>query len=190
LDGKSLVQQYINKQMKKLTAIIGLALVAGITAQAQTNTTTQSFITSAEQYFSSFNTNYNWSGTSFEISTGYRQVTGVGAQNTFDVQKDLSLFNVGASIQFSGIGSTINGAEGQVGYALIQHIDTECDFNIKGGYGLNQDLVKAGVIEPELMLKKLQTPNTASEIGISMPVYFKGKFNNTPTFLVEEVVKF
>ena len=177
--------------MKIIKSILAVGFIAcGLfTAQAQTNQI-GGFVTEVELYFTSFNTNVLWAGSSFEISTGYRQVTGVGAQNDTAFQKDIGKFNVGAAMQYSGIGSSVNGAQAQVGYAIVQHFDTEMDFNIRGGYGLNSQLVKAGVVEPGLVLKKLQTLNTATEIGISLPVYFKGKFSNTPTFTIAEVVRF
>ena len=174
-------------------AVIGLAaaMLAGVSVQAQTNTV-GGFIGSLTGYLTTFNTNadQSWAGSSFEISTGYRQITGVGAQNETSIQKDFGLFNVGASMQYSGVGSAVNGAEAQVGYALVQHFDTEIDLNVRGGFGMNAQSVRAGVIEPGLVIKKLQTSNTATELGISMPCYFKGKFNNTPTFLVAEVIRF
>jgi len=175
-------------------AVLAVALCGGLfTVQAQTNSN-PGFISAAEGYLTSFNTNYVWAGSSFEFGTGYRQVTGIGAQNIVDGQKDFSLggqpFNVGANIQFSGVGSAVNGAEAQFGWAVIQHYDTEVDADIRGGFGYNPAGVKSGVVEPTLMLKKLQTLNTATELGVSLPIYFHGKVSDTPTFYVEEVIRF
>jgi len=52
-------------------------LAIGLTARAQSS----NFLSSVESYATSFNTNYSWTNVSYEISTGYKQVTGQGAVN-------------------------------------------------------------------------------------------------------------
>ena len=162
--------------MKKIFALIALTALC-FTARAQTN---QTFIGTAESYFTSFNTNYSWVSNSLEIATGYKQVTGVNAASTLDGQYDFERFNIGAGLQFSGVGSPINGAVVQGGYALIEHLDLKVDADIRAGYDWNRNTV-----EPTLFLSKKPTPNTFFRIGASLPFYFKGKQNTNPTFYAE-----
>jgi opacity protein-like surface antigen len=182
--------------MKNKIALITfacLALAAAIPAKAQTFSETN-FISSAQTYFTSFNTNYSWSAVSWELATGYKQVTGVGAANDLMGQHDFDLFgttghviNAGADLQFSGVGSPVNSAQAQLGYAIVEHYDVKADFDLRPGYDWTRGSPE---IEPGLFLKKLQTDNTATELGVSLPVYFKGRFSKTPDFFVEEVIKF
>lgn len=185
-------------KMKMLVCIGVAALLAAVTplnaqtvstnASGGTTTvsnpiTTQSFLNSAEIYFTSFNTNYNFTNITMEVSTGYKQVTGVNAASFLDAQYDLANgVNFGASFQFSGVGSAVNTFEAGIGYNIIRHYDTAVDVRLMGGY---DTVVKAGVIEPGLTLKKKMTPNTFSEIGVSLPIYLNNStFNNNPTFWV------
>jgi len=165
---------------------IGLIAVAIIVitsaCKAQTNTV-PSFFNSAEQYLTSFHTNYTFTGVTFEAATGYKQVTGVGAASVVDAQYDIGRFHIATSFQFSGIGSAINAEEGGIGYDLIEYYDAVLDAELLGGFDEN---VHSGVLEPRVNIKKKQTYNTYTELGISMPVYFKQKFNNTPSFYIEE----
>jgi hypothetical protein len=173
---------------KTIIATAMAALLAiGLTARAQSS----NFLSSVESYATSFNTNYTWTNVSYEISTGYKQVTGQGAVNVLDAQWDCwKGLNVGAEGQFSGVGSAVNGAEAQIGYAIVQHYDTKVDIDLRMGMAENMQENKTGVFEPAVFLEKKQTLNTATKVGLSMPFYFRGKFNNTPTVYVEEVVTF
>ena len=160
------------------SAVMALALVLPATAQSTNGT----FLGTVQGYLTSFNTNYTFTGVTLEIGTGYKQVTGVNAASTVDAQYDIGRFNLGAALQFSGVGSPINAAEGQIGYAIIEHYDTKLDANLRGGY---DDTVGAPVIEPGLWIKKKGTANTYFETGVSLPIYLRQKFNTNPTFYVQ-----
>lgn len=164
--------------------VIAAALSAAVSLHAQTNapTTVPSFFTSAEQYLTSFNTNYTFTGVTFEAATGYKQVTGVGAASVVDAQYDISRFHILTSFQFSGVGSTVNAEEAGIGYDIVQYYDTALEANLLGGYDENQH---SGEIEPKVDIKKKLTTNTYTELGMSVPIYFKEKFNNTPSFYLE-----
>jgi hypothetical protein len=170
----------------KIKTIIGFTALAVMmvvfSTKAQTNTA-PSFFQTAEQYLTSFNTNFTFQGVSFEAATGYKQVTGVGAASVIDAQYDINRFHILTSFQFSGVGSAFNAEEGGVGYDVIQYYDTALEANLLGGY---DETLHSGEIEPRVNLKKKWTYNTYSELGISLPVYFKEKFNNTPSFYLEE----
>jgi hypothetical protein len=177
----TITNQTMNIMIKKTVAAAILA-ASVVTVHAQTNTITgPNFLQSAEAYFTSFNTNVdeNWTNVTLEASTGYKQVTGVNAASYVDVQYDISKFNVGAVFQFSGVGSPINAMEAQFGYDLVEYFDTKLELDIRGGYDWN---VRGAIVEPAVMLKKKLTSNTFAEIGVSMPIYSKGSFNQTPTF--------
>jgi len=171
-----------NKWTIALAAVAAMVFTPAI--KAQTNlppvATAQSFLTSAQQYLTAFNTDYTFTNVALEVTTGYKQVTGVNAASYLDAQYDFANgFNLDSSFQFSGVGSAFNAFEGGVGYNVIRHFDTEVNVVLLGGYDQVQ---KSGVIEPGLTLKKKMTVNTYTEIGLSLPVFFKGNFNSNPTF--------
>ena len=170
--------------MKKIIAVIGIAFAAMvINSSAQTNLPTNQtiqFVDSLEGYLTSFNTNYTFTNVTVELTTGYKQVTGVNAASYLDGQYDLSDgLNFDVSLQFSGVGSAFNAYEAGIGYNIVRHYDTELNVVLLGGY---DSVAKSGVIEPGVTLKKKMTVNTYTEVGISLPVFFKGSFNSNPTF--------
>lgn len=172
---------------KKLLLLSALVLSLNLNTQAQTSTNVPSFLNSVEYYFTSFNTNFTWTNCIVEASSGYKQVTGANAASFVDAQINVyGSFNLDASIQFSGVGSAINGGEFGVGYAY-RHYDTELTAELLGGYD-NTKVTRSGngsfEIEPALILKKKMTLNTYSEIGISEPIFTSGRFNSQPTFRI------
>jgi hypothetical protein len=157
---------------------------AALAQSAATNSTTQTFLATAESYFTSFNTNsdFNWTNCTLEVATGYKQVTGVNAASTVDAQYDFGRWNAGAAFQFSGVGSPVNAFEAQGGYDLIEHYDAKLEADLRAGF---DDVKSAGVVEPCVFTAKKPTPNTFFKTGISLPVYTKGKLNTNPTFYIE-----
>lgn len=147
--------------------------------------TSEQFYDTAYQWLTSVDTNKDWSTIDLEVSTGYKQLTGVGAANTLSGQYDFSRANVGLEVQFSGVGSPINGVEGQIGYSLVQDHDVKVDLDLRGGYDGSVAGRSGPVVEPCLFLEKMMTKVTFSRVGVSLPVYFHGRFNSTPTFFVE-----
>lgn len=173
--------------MKKLI-VIALFGISSVATQAQTSITNTIF-GSVEAYFTSFNTNYTFTNTLLECSTGYKQVTGVNAANFIDGQVNLYKgLTLDASVQFSGVGSALNGGEAGIGYNVIQHYDTELNVSLLGGYDNTHKSVKgelgADVVEPGFTVKKKLTSNTFAETGISLPIFTTGKFNNQPTIRI------
>ena len=164
-----------------LAALLCLGSVAATQAQTSTNAVTeQTFFDSAAAYLTSFNTNYDWTKVSFEASTGYKQVTGSGANSVLNAQYDgWGRFNIGGTFQFQGAGSAIGVAGAQVGYALIEHYDARLDFDLQGGYSWYQ---AKGYVEPGIYVSKKLTPNTFTRIGLSLPQYFGGTINRNPSF--------
>lgn len=169
--------------MKKLILSVIVALGAlGASAQTSTNALPQNFFQSVEGYLTSFNTNYTFVGSTFEMATGYKQVTGVGAASVLDAQYDIDRFHILAAGQFSGVGSAFNAIEGGLGYDVVQYYDTVLEANVLLGYDWNE---KSGEVEPKIDVKKKLTTNTYTEIGISLPEYFDQKPNNTPSYYIE-----
>ena len=166
--------------LRLITAVAAL-LAIGFTAQAQTNTPAGNIFGTIESYLTSFNTNYTWSGVTLEFDTGYAQVTGVNAASKLNLQYDIGNFDLGTSLQFSGVGSAFNAYEGQIGYAVLNHYDTKIDVVLRAGY---DDTVQSAVVEPGITLKKKLTENTFAETAITMPIYFHQQFVKTPTFYI------
>lgn len=169
--------------------IVGLSLIGGVmsaSAQTSTNATSiESFFTTAYNWSTSFNTNSanSWTnGLNLEAAIGYEQVTGQGATSVADLQYDTGRWNVGGSIQYFGVGSSINVAEAQVGYAVVQKYDLEIETDIRAGYDFN---TQDGIVEPAVFLKKKMTPNSFLKTGVSLPFEFKSTFQRNPTFFVE-----
>jgi hypothetical protein len=172
--------------MKKIIiiAVIGLAaLLAGVTAQAQTSTNTPSvstFFTSAEDYLTSFNTNYTFSGVKIDFETGFKQVNGQPAASYASGNYYITAnLEAGANITYFGAGSAINGGQASIGYALINHYDTRLTIDLGLGY---DGISKTAVIEPRVEIKKKLSANYYASMGISLPIEFKQKFNSVPTF--------
>ena len=165
-------------KMKNLITIIFLSCAALVgTAGAQTNV--PSFFQSAETFLTDFNTNYTWTNISFEASTGLKQITGQGANDIVNGQFHLKSFELGANIQFEGVGSTVGAAQGIIGYDVFQHYDAQVDIEVQPGYSWYR---RAYVVEPELVIEKKMTANTFVRIGISEPIYSKGGNSRSPSF--------
>jgi hypothetical protein len=172
-------------KLRKISRKLVIATVAAAIVLAASNSQAQSatnFLSSAWNYLTSVNTNWTWTNVTFEAATGYKQVTGVNAASVVDAQYDIQKFNAGVSAQFSGVGSAINALEGQIGYDIIEYYDTKLEADLRAGYDWN---VRTAVIEPAAFLEKKMTQNTFTKIGLSLPVYFKGTFNRTPTVYAE-----
>jgi hypothetical protein len=177
--------------MKTLRSYLVAAATAAIlfSEHALDAQITSNIVQSAGLFFGSFNTNYTWTNCVLEMSSGYAQVTGVNAASKLDAQLDFGSakqFDFGASLQFSGIGSVVNGAEARFGYAALEHYDTKVEAVLLAGYDATVAngqgvLVGSAVVEPALEFKKKPTPNTFAMLKISLPVKFVGKFNTSPT---------
>lgn len=158
--------------IKSSLLIIALGLTA-FASQAQTNTPTatpQTFFSSVEGYFTSFDTNLVFSGT-YEASTGLEQATdGSGEASTIHFQRNIGSLHVGADGQFGGVGTAFNEFEASIGYRFINHFDTVADINLLAGYDGN---AASGVVEPELAFSKKMTTHTYSRIAISKPFDFR-----------------
>lgn len=174
--------------MKKLLIIAVYAAIAttfALSARGQTNITPSSVFDTTEKYLTTFNTNYTWEQITLTAAVGYKQITGVGASSTVDAAYQFGAtqrWNVGLALQFSGIGSAFNSYEAQAGYELIQHYDAVLEIDLRGGW---DDTHNTAVIEPAVFVKKKLTTNTFSELGVSLPVFFRGAFNQDPTVFIE-----
>lgn len=169
----------------KIIATITALLVMVKYAQAQTNTVTPFYNTAYNWATSvSYDPTVAWTNTiggSVEVSTGVRQLTGIGAKDYVIGQYDIGRWNLGAEVDFFGVGSSINSGEIRGGYAIAERGDFKCEFNMGAGYGENAQNAYAFMVEPELAIHKKMTVNTFLEMRISEPVYFKGAFGSTPT---------
>lgn len=161
-----------------MAAVITIGVLSCRQVHAQSNNVVN-FFQSAANWATSFNTNYTFSGVTLEADTGYKQVTGANAANFVNVQYDIGNFSIDGAVQFSGVGSALNGEELGVGYAVINHYDFKCELGLIGGYDAT---FNAGEIEPRVTLKKKLTPNTYAILALSLPERFGHGLNDTPTF--------
>ncbi|MGD0331406.1 MAG: hypothetical protein ABSB40_13345 [Nitrososphaeria archaeon] len=165
--------------MKKLVLAVSLIASLVLTSKAQV-TNIPTFFNSAEEYLTSFNTNYDWSSVTIEAASSWKQVTSQGATDVINAEYHIdSRFLLGGSIQFEGVGSTIGSAQLITGYAFIQHFDTQASIEVESGYSWYRNTY---VIEPELKLEKKLTKNTFALIGVSIPLFTEGKNSRTPCF--------
>ena len=118
------------------------------------------------------NTNYTFQGVTFEMATGYKQVTGVGAASVVDAQYDIGKFHIPTAFQFSGVGSAINAAEIGVGYDLIDYYDTVLEANLLAGYDWD---VRTVEIEPKIDIKKKDDAEHLHGIGHFLAHLFSPK---------------
>jgi len=161
--------------MKKVIAFLSISAVCAVGhAQGGTN-----FVQSVQAYFTSFNTNYTFIGEKLDLETGYKQVTGVNAASFATLNYHVNdNFELGGTMQYSGVGSPINALEVGGGYGY-NYYDTRVTVDLYGGYDWYQH---TGVLEPKLEVKKKLTPNTFASLGMSLPYYIGQPFNNNPTF--------
>lgn len=162
-------------------------------AYAQVDTNAPTFLQSAQEYFTANNTNFTFADCKLEVSAGYKQVNGANAASELYGQYNFgggNNFDAMANLQFSGIGSAVNGAELGFGYALINNHAIKVQADLLAGYDATKaSLAKvpqygAVVVEPRLALKKKLTPNTYAETAFSFPVYSVGRVNTQPSIFV------
>ena len=172
--------------------VAAVMLAASLTAQAQNIIGTNSFIGNFESWVMDANidsvttvngvsvTNHiNWDNTTFEVATGYKQVTGDAAASYLRLQKDFSTgWNVGVDGQFYGLGSAFNVIEAQGGHSLLKYYSLKVDADLCAGF---DNIRSAAVIEPKLVGEKKITELSFTELSLSLPVESKGKFNGVPS---------
>lgn len=195
---RQLLRLGYNKSMKTFLFVLLLSLAVSGLAQSNSVWSVQpplslkaeaphkdkaTFFDSAQSYFTAVNTNYNWSLTKFELSSGYKRVPTVGSSMTLDGQYNITpRFSLGAAAQFSGVGSPLNSLEASIGYGVIVFYDTKLEVQVRPGWDWTK---QSYVVEPALFLKKKLSQNTFISTGLSLPIYSKGPFNNSPAFYVE-----
>jgi hypothetical protein len=177
-------------QNLKLKIVLPLALVTlNLAAHAQTNQTSssssppQNFFQTAEDYFTSANTNYTWTGNTLEIAAGADYMSSVNWANYLDAQYDLGKFDLDAKMRNAGIAGTVDSAEAGIGYTLISYYSIKLEAGLDGGYDLDRN---AALIEPKLTLRDKLTANTFLGLTLSLPVWVNGKpVNNVPDIGIE-----
>jgi len=90
-------------------------------------------------------------------------------------------WSVSATIRNAGVAGVIESAELGGGYKVIEAGDTALTAAVEGGWDWNKH---AGLVEPQLYLRKKATKNTFFETGASLPEWSRGKLNLTPGFFV------
>jgi hypothetical protein len=178
------------KYSKNTTNILGAAaglwlLLTHFTVDAQTNTAApaENFFQTAENYFTSANTNYNWTSNTLEMAVGADYMSSVNWANYVDAQYDIGRFAIETKMRNAGIAGTVDSTEAGIGYAPIEYYSVKLEAGIEGGYDLERNAV---LIEPKLTLRDKLTPNTFLGISISLPIWANGKpINNVPDVGIE-----
>jgi hypothetical protein len=177
-----------NSSFKILLFTLCAAAASIGSAIAQTNilTSPQNFFQTAENYFTSANTNYTWSGNTLEIAAGADYMSSVNWANYLDAQYDLgqasspssawSHFALEAKMRNAGIAGTVDSAQAGLQYTLISYYSIKLEAGIDGGYDLDRN---SALVEPKLTLRDKLTPNTFLGLAISLPVWTSGKPINT-----------
>ena len=199
----------------KLTLLLTLILpIAGLAAfvpmkaaaqAAQTNSPAQSqvamppqnFFQTAEQYFTTANTNYTWAGNTLEISAGADYMSSVNWANYLDAQYDFNSATqptssswtwqdrlaLEAKIRNAGIAGTVDSAEAGLQLTLVSYYSVKLQAGVDGGYDLER---RSAIVEPKLTLRDKLTPNTFAGICLSLPLWTGGKpLNNVPDIGLE-----
>ena len=177
----------------KLTLLLTLILIiGGRAARCQTNSLmpSQNFFQTAEQYFTSANTNYTWAGNTLEIAAGADYMSSVNWANYLDAQYDFSSADsfanrlaIEAKMRNAGIAGTVDSAEAGLQYTLISYYSIKLQAGVEGGYDLERN---SAIIEPKLTLRDKLTSNTFAGICLSLPIWINGRpINNVPDIGLE-----
>jgi hypothetical protein len=160
----------------------------------------QNFFQSAEQYFTSANTNYNWAGDTFEVAAGADYMSSVNWANYLDAQYDFgslaapepsgeggssfsSRLALEAKIRNAGIAGTVDSVEAGPELTFISYYSVKLEGGVCGGYDLDRG---SAIIEPKLTLRDKLTPNTFAGVCLSLPIWINGKpLNNVPDIGLE-----
>ena len=183
---------------KNIMAVIGVAaLLATVNLQAQSVTNSLNFLSQAEAWATSFNTNNCWTNATMQFDSGVATVTGVGLSDRINAQYDYGRFGGGIMGQFEGVGSTFGEVEATTAWAVMEKYDFKFEVDLNGGYDFNNDWTQvtvtkatkssplkttltrqsgAYVAEPGLGISKLLTPNTYATMKYLFPIESHGKF--------------
>lgn len=172
-----------------------MVMLLGVTSQVQAQSVTNALV-SAEQYFTSFNTNYSWQAVKLSFATGTKEQTdGTGIGNTVELDGFIHTnYIVGLSGDFGAEGTAFNTVEGVFKYEYINHYDLIAGPEVYGGYsGLVKDAEgRAGafVAEPGFFVEKLMTDNYFTELDFTKPIETVGKFSGNITIMLKFGFKF
>lgn len=181
--------------MKKIMIIIAASLLT-VSAIAQTtpaqfyntNYPAAPFINTLGNWVTSYNTNLVWTN-EFALDTGVATTTGSQIADRLELLDNIGNFEVGASAQFTGVGSAFNEAEAVAGYDLVNKYDFRLALELGGGYDWNKldsrgKKVGAAVVDPEIAAYKKITAVTYATVKYGLPVESVGKFQNTGVIYV------
>jgi hypothetical protein len=179
----------------KLLTLASSALIVGVTtgACAQSLSTTnaigggafnnpQTFFQSVGGYFTSANTNFNWTNNVIEAAVGADYLSGVNFAQFVEGQYDLGRWDVEAKMRNASIGGIVDSVEAGAGYTFIQYYSVKVQGSLTGGFDLDRN---CGLIEPKITLRDKPTANTFFGAAVSLPVWFEGTMNRTPCVSLE-----
>ncbi len=169
-----------------LVSVLGALRLAAQTtnstpaAAAPVATPEQTFFQSVGGYLSSINYTNTFTNNVLEVSTGAGE-TGPILGNYVKAQHDAKRWDVSATVRNAGIAGVIESAEAGGGFKVIEAGDTALTVAVEGGWDWNKH---AGLVEPQLVLRKKATKNTFFETGLSLPEWTTGAANKTPGFFI------
>lgn len=177
--------------MKKLTTIIGLALVAGIAVcSAQTNSTPgtdtaqNNFISTAGSWLSSIDYTKSWPTNEVDLSVGAAWQNNVNWANYIGVQKNIGNFTLGATMVNGGVFGVIERGQAGAGYRFLNRGDLSAQFTLDAGYARrdanNSVNGKGAFVEPAITLRKIMSHGAFSEISLNYDVFANGQQSQFP----------
>lgn len=174
-----------------IVSILAMVAFASVPVGAQTNSPApQNFFQTAENYFTSANTNYTWAGNTLEIPAGADYMSSVNWANYLDAQYDFSSssslanhFAIEAKMRNAGIAGTVDSVQVGIQYTLVSFYSVKLEAGLDGGYDLDRN---SALIEPKFTLRDKLTPNTFAGIVLSLPIWTGGHpVNNVPDIGLE-----
>jgi hypothetical protein len=171
--------------MKKLL-VLGTLILTCVSTRAQTNSV-PSFFTTAQNYFTSFNTNlltFQDGYDHVDISTGTENWNNTQLLAVFHV--DAHLFSVATNQSLRGVVTFYNDttlgslskADAGAAYAYTLY-DTKTTLSLNGGYDWDG---KKGYVRPDLDFDKAMTQRTFLGVNLGLPIYLNGQGRLTPNY--------
>lgn len=175
--------------MKKL--ILGMSMAAllcvGVRGQDTSSNSIPSFVSTAEGYFTSFNTNL------LTFQPGMDDVDITTETENWNNSTMLAVFHGDVRLYQTSTNTSLRGAvtfyndttlgslsklDGGVGMAYSLW-DTKTTGSINSGYDW---AAHSGYVRPDLKFEKAMTQHTFLGVNLGIPLYFKGQGNLTPNF--------
>ena len=174
--------------MKTFAILCAIGALLALTVHADTTNNATSFISNLGIWTTSYNTNLYWTN-EFAIDTGVATTTGQKVADRLEIIDNIGSFEIGASGDFTGVGSAFGSGEAIIGYDLVKKYDFKLAVELGVGYdndAVNSRGIKDGalLIDPEVAIYKKITQITYATVKYGFPVESVGKFNSVGVIYV------